>query len=387
MTDTDDLIGYTTAHVIVRAAPSDLLKLAKDRAPDPSIFDTYPPFVWQNEISSDRLDAYYTIMDPETTLPNYAADAAAGVAVLVGHDTRQLPVGQSLSGTLEHAGGVTRVLSDAYALTDEATAPAINRVRAGVVRDISVGFSYRGAQCVCSICKRDMFRDWKCWHIPGMRYKRTDNVDDAVSDPNGELCTGLITNAHLSEYSLVYDGATPGAAVLQAQRNAEAGRITPQQAQLIEQRYRINLPGKRLTSQGVTMPPENNGKESGGSELRQIQQTLERAGAPTDLLIPAGVAWLADELTRLRPLAADGEQYRKDLVASGVAEAVRAFGAEAGEKKRGLLEKADLDTIKEMTASWRDIGDAKLPGGRLSADDEEESARPRRARIGGLSRA
>jgi hypothetical protein len=85
------------------------------------------------------------------------------------------------------------VLSDAYALTDPASSPIINKVRAGVIRDVSVGFSTRGAQCVCSICLRDMWRDYKCWHIPGMRYKRTDNVEDAVTDPNGVLATGRLS--------------------------------------------------------------------------------------------------------------------------------------------------------------------------------------------------
>jgi hypothetical protein len=385
MTDIDDLIGYTQARVIVRATPSELLALAKDRAPDPSIFDQFPPFIWLNEISSDRLDAYFTVMDAETTLPNYARDAAAGVAVLIGHNTRELPIGYSLTGTLEHTGDVTRVLSDAYALQDAATAPVINRVRAGIVRDDSVGFSYAGAQCICSICNRDMWRDWKCWHIPGMRYKRTDNPEDAVSDPNGELATGRIVNAHLAEYSLVYDGATPGAAVLQAQRAAEAGRITTEQARLIEQRYRINLPGKRLAIQGATMPPENNGKDVSHTSTaapaaapleRAIQQTLERVGAPNDLLIPAGVEWLADELARLTPLAKDGEQYRKDLIETAEQEAVRALGAEAGAAQRAMLEAAPIALIKSFTTSWRAIGDASLKGGRLTAEKSDDEPEP-----------
>lgn len=390
MSDVDNENGYTSARVIIRAAPAELLSLAKSRAPDPSIFDQHAPFLWLSEISSDRLDAYYTVMDPLTTLINYAADAAAGVAVLIGHDERQLPVGHSLTGTLEHVGDVTRVVSDAYALTDDSSAPAINRVRAGVVRDISVGFSYRGASCVCSICSRDMYRDWKCWHIPGMSYKRTDNPEDTMTDPNGALCTGLIVGAHLSEYSLVYDGATPGAAVLQAKRAAEAGRLSLSQARLIEQRYRINLPGTRLVATGATMGAESNG--NGGTALpdeRELQQILERAGVPSDRVGLDRIRWLADEVTRLTPLAADGTAYRSDLVAEGLAQAVRAFGAEAGDKKRSLLDKSDLETIKEMTQSWRDIGDSKLKGGRLTDDSKNEDAPVgwKKVNIGGLSKS
>lgn len=382
----DGAILYTEARIVTRADDSGpLLKLARKRALDPSIFDEFPPYLWQSEISSDRLDAYFTTMDAGTTLVNYAADAQAGVAVLIGHDSRSAPTGYSLTGELEQ-GTVTRVLSDAYALSDPATSPMINKLRAGVIRDVSVGFSTRGAQCLCSICQRDMWRDWKCWHIPGLRYKRTDNPEDAVTDPGGELATGRIVNAHLSEYSLVYDGATPGAAVLQAQRNAEAGRLGTDERRVIERHYRINLPGTRLVVQGGSMA-ENNG----GSVLpdeRELQQILERAGVPSDRTGLDRIRWLADEVQRLTPLALDGTAYRADLVAGGVAQAVRAFGAEAGEKKRAMLEKADLETIKEMTGSWRDIGDSKLPGGRSTTDEQNPEPPPltfKKVQLGGLS--
>lgn len=370
MSDFDDRVLFTQAQIVTRAnGRSDLLKLAKSRALDPAVFDQYPPFIWQSEISSDRLDAYYTVMDAATTLPNYASDAEAGVAVLIGHDSRAAPTGYSLSGTLEQ-GTAMRVLSDAYALSDDATAPMINKLRAGVIRDVSVGFSTRGAQCTCSICGRDMWRDYRCWHIPGIKYKRTDNPEDAVSDPNGELAIGTITNAHLAEYSLVFDGATPGAAVIQAQRAAAAGRLNVQQARLIEQRYRINLPGKRITTQGVSMGTENgNGGQVLGNDERELQTILERAGVPSDRTGLDRIRWMADELTRLRPLAEDGRTYRADLVDAGVVQAVRAFGAEAGEKKRAMLERLDLETIQETTAGWQAIGDSKLPGGRQSTDE------------------
>lgn len=391
--DFTDAILYTQARIVTRAEGSPpLLGMARKRALDPSIFDEYPPYIWQSEISSDRLDAYYTVMDPETTLVNFAADAQAGVAVLVGHDSRLAPTGYSLTGEIER-GSVTRVLSDAYALQDPATAPIVNKVRAGVIRDVSVGFSTRGAECLCSICGRDMWRDYRCWHIPGLRYKRTDNPEDAVTDAGGELATGRIVGARLSEYSLVYDGATPGAAILQAQRSAEAGRLTLDQARSIERQYHIHLPTKRITAGGFSMSKEletdrDTSKES-AIDVRELQRLVEGSGAPKDSTIAQGVAWLAAEVGRLAPLAKDGETYRTDLIAAGVAEAVRAFGAEKGEAKRAQLERFDLDTIKDMTESWRELGDRALPGGRKSTDATPDDAppAPRPVRVGGLSRA
>jgi hypothetical protein len=106
---------------------------------------------------------------------------------------------------------------------------------------------------------------------------------------------------------------------------------------------------------------------------QELQRVLEAAGVPTDLTGIERIRHLATENARLAPLAADGTTYRADLVAAGVAEAVRAFGAEAGEKKRAMLLRMDLETIKEMTASWRDIGDSKLPGGRSTTNEQNPS--------------
>jgi hypothetical protein len=315
-----------------------------------------------------RLDAYYTVMDAGSTLPNYAADAAQGVAILIGHDTRSLPIGVSLSGTLERLGDGARVTSDAYALLEPATDAVISRIRAGIARDISVGFSTRGATCMCSICGRDMWRDYDCWHVPGFEYLiGAPGSDGSNGSKVMTLATGLIVDAHLSEYSLVYDGATPGAAVLQAQRAAEAGRMTVGQARLIEQRYRINLPGKRLLTQGVSMPPESNGHAA--AEERELQSMLELAGVPGDRTGIDRVRWLVEELARQAPLAEDGRTYRADLVTTAEAEAVRALGAEQGAAQRAMLEASPISLVKSFTQSWRAIGDSQLIGGRKSTDE------------------
>lgn len=119
------------------------------------------------------------------------------------------------------------------------------------------------------------------------------------------------------------------------------------------------------------MGAESNGNGHAPDE-RAVQTILEKAGVPSDKTGLDRIQWLADEVTRLAPLAADGATYRTDLVAAGVAEAVRAFGAEAGEQKRAMLGKMELSDIKQLTASWRDIGDTKLPGGRVTTDESNE---------------
>lgn len=406
--DLSSLIFATQARVLVRATTAELVALARGRASDPSVFDEYPPFVWGNEISSDRLDSYFTKMDPATTLPNFARAAAQGVAFLIGHDHSDMPFGSTLTGTLETAGEVTRVLADAYCLQEEATRSFVSRVRAGIVKDDSVGFY--GGQWICSICGRDMLTDWwECWHVPGLMYEIKDG-EAAVTTVREVLAWALVKNAELSEVSAVYDGATPGAAIL-ARQASEAGHLSPTQAQLIEQRYRIHLPGKRITvpgtdlpalaspqrgeqpTQEIPMPPEN-------TEERQSVDTAPPHIAPPHIAPPAAsdpanpfepirqifsLAADADvlafcrelvaSLPRLRLLADDGRAYREDLVADAMAEGARALGSVfAEETYRSVLEAAPLATIKRMRDDWRTIGDARLPGERLTIDGVPEPA-------------
>lgn len=392
----DELI-YTTARITTRAASPELLALARERALDPAIFDTYPPFVWQSEISSDRLDAYFTRMDPATTLVNYARDAAAGVAVLVGHNVRELPIGQSLTGTLEAVGDVTRVLSDAYAIAEPGAASALTRLQAGIVRDVSVGFNGRneGAGCICGICGLDMWSSWDCWHVPGLTYEVKD-VTLSGTVVREVLCTATIVNAGLSEYSLVYDGATPNAAVIQARKAAEAGRLRPEQARLLESRYRINLPGRRLLVPGATltgevMPPEPEKTDEtrapapivvAAVDEAALLPIVQRAGAAPELDLRGACEWLVGEVIRLRPLADDGRTYRTDLVTAALAEGVRAYGDDfAEETYRPVLEAAPLSTVKRMRDDWQKQGDARLPKGRQTVDETPRAQRPTQRQV------
>ena len=97
---------------------------------------------FSGEISSNRWDAYDTRMGL-STLRNYAEQAAQGVAFLQGHGNHESPIGHTLTGRYVGPGGngVARVTADMYALPLEDAAPFVQRLRAGVVRDLSVGFS------------------------------------------------------------------------------------------------------------------------------------------------------------------------------------------------------------------------------------------------------
>lgn len=363
------------AHVrqVGDAQRATLLDLIRQRhVLDASILEEHPPYFWRAEISNSQLDAYFTHMT-DSTLRNYAADAAAGVAFLRGHNVRELPLGRSLTGTLQSEGNVQRVTADFYTLPGlPETNDLIHRMRAGIVSDVSVGFG--GGSFLCDICNRELF-DWDCRHIPGLTYEEK-GPDGVIRQ---QLATFRVEDAHLYEVSGVYAGATPDAAILKATRMAEAGQLRPEQARVLEDRYRIQLPGGNRAYAGVSLP-ERSKSMGAEQELQQIRETLEGAGVTIRGTVADAITQLAAELDRLRTeqkrlpeletQAADGRQYRSDLVAEALAEGVRAQGKDFDSPTyEAMLKTAPLATIKRMRDDWKRIGDSRFPGGRQTVDE------------------
>jgi hypothetical protein len=365
------------ALVSVRAISDALLERIRARVPDPAILDEHPPFTWTAQISNNNLDAYYTRMRV-SSLTNYANDAEAGVSFQDSHrtDGMERTLGHSIAGRYTGPGGngIAHADADFYTLTglDSAIDSFVRRVRGGLARDVSIGF-YDG-QYICSICNRDMLRDWSCWHIPGFEYVVTDEQGNKTSEK--VLATADIENARLSEVSTVYDGATPGAAILKAQREADAGRLRHEQARLLEARYRIKLPGTGMVVPGTDLPKEERMDPQPDQTPDPqrlivpdaIRALFTRGGVQADDL-ESGVRALVTEIERLRPKAADGETYRATTIEEALAEGTRAMGAAfAREVYAGMLATLDLAVITRMRDDWREIGDARFAGGRQTED-------------------
>lgn len=352
------------------------------RAADAGVFDERPPFFWPAEISSQRFDAYFTRMDAGTTLRNFVDDATAGVAFQNSHRWYELPLGQSVEARLEDGeeGQGRRAVAVFYTvpdlrLNDVNTSDFIAGVRAGIVRDVSVGF--HGGKFVCDICGRDMLTDWKCEHIPGFTYQVGEG--DAAKAP--VVATATIVDAHLSEVSAVYDGATPGAAILKAQREMDAGRLDARQAGLLEQRYRVRLVQPARTYGGATLegqtdvaPPvsgETPPADTAGEVVEAARAILQRMGAVGDNL-EAQARWAEAKINELRPLADDGRAYRQSLVDEALAEGTRALGAGFdADLYRGVLATANLEQVKRMRDDWRGVGDRLFAGGPVVRNSNE----------------
>lgn len=317
------------------------------------------PYLFRAEISSDVLDSHYTHM-AESTLNNYARDAEKGVAFLKGHDYRQLPIGYSLTGTVE-SGDKKRVVADFYTVPGIAeTDDLIFRMKTGLLRDVSVGF--HGGRMVCDICSQDF---WECRHWPGIKYE--EKVGDTVTT---KLATYTIEDARLSEVSGVFDGSTPDAMILKAQRAAKAGNLSREQVTLLEQKYRISLPATRY----FVPPQESKMNESQVTRLKEIVintglvPEAERTTLDEETTL-VYVDKLAAQNQTLQAQAADGVEYRNSLVTEALAEGVRAQGDKFNRALyEPTLRSASLAVIRQMRDDWKTTADALLPGNRRSND-------------------
>lgn len=388
----------------------EVITTARKSAPDPTVFEGVEPFVWRAEASNTRLDSYYTHMS-QKTLRNFAANAQDGVSFQNSHKTYELPMGRSISGQYIAAGGngIARMLADFYTLPGLTMAGVssddfIRAVRAGIVKDVSVGFS--GGQLLCDLDGEDYFIG-ECRHILGMEYP-------AEGDQKGQrnTATGTWDDAQLREVSAVYAGATPGAEVIavKGQQEADAGRMTPEVARELEARFQVRIRGATHVWAGAhlsgdesatnaagqpaegarSMPGETNGQ--GGVVLTDAERTALALGqrmvafAKERTLLHEGeepgaaMVRVVDELDRLRPLADMGRTYKADMVEAALGEGVRAYGAEfARDTYKGMLERASLDEIKRFKDDWAGLAARTLTGGRATTEGGEPDPKPEAA--------
>lgn len=398
--DNEELFYQHPVRAVPLGPPSEAqLELIRAHVVDPAILDEREPFVWQAMASNDREDAYSTRMH-RSTLDNFATDAADGVAFMNSHRTggfgsAELPLGRTFEGRVVGASsaGPLRVEVTSYTLrglnlNGLSTDAFIEGMRSGIARDVSVGFY--GGEYRCSICERDMLRDWECRHWPGREYPKLDSKGQDTGEK--VRAVAWIHNARLAELSVVYDGATPGCMVSKAKRMAAAGELKPAELEFLEARYRIALPraARSFSGADIPTPVREERMELTAEQIAAMRLALTETGAAADADVPATVRALVDEVkglrglrteverlkpfeeecTRLRPLADEGRAYRADLVETAVTEGKRAMGEAFAEATyRGLLEAAPVETVKRMRDDWKALGDKQFPAGRLSRDE------------------
>lgn len=367
-----------------------LLDILRGRVPDASVLEEHPPFFWRALISNNRLDAYFTFMLP-SSLRNYAAEAAAGVAFLPGHNHQHLPIGGSLTGELREGGDEQSVHADFYTLSglrigEIDTNGLIVGIRGGLTRDVSIGFF--GGTPICQICNQHYWRS-NCPHLAGFTYEIEQG--DVIRQV---LATVGMDDAHLAEVSGVFDGATPGAMIEKVYEMARSGAIDADAVRQAQVVYRLDkattermlaLPALQKRHAGVEVNPVTQDEKD--MELAPVRAILTEAGIEDSGDLAADVRALAQQLgaaktrtaemekriAELEPRAADGEQYRNDLVAEALAEGVRAYGESFDQETyEEQLRAAPLKVIKRMRDDWQTIGDSRFAGGRQTTEDDAQ---------------
>lgn len=404
---------------VVRAANTDdqLMRIARQRANDPTIFDDHAPIFFAIEASNNRMDCYFTRMS-KSTLRNYETDARQGVSFQDSHLKRQLGLGATLDARLHEEGDLLRLTSDVFTLPGLPDLDAfIHRFRAGIARDVSVGFY--GGKHICALCNRSIW-SWDCPHIPGVEYEvETRNEQGEVTSKQRQIAFAWIDGARLSEISAVYDGGTPGCAILKAQREADSGRMTPDVANLLENRYRglrLNAAHRRwagfddelktipaageVVAKGVRAMADKQKTEvtqpgvEPSAEADRASATALAGGTAESLIVPneferlvqslAEAAGLPAEVssdvrevsTHLRQMVMDGKAYRERVIDEALTAGVRLFGNEFdAEGTRALFGRADVESIRKMTDQWSRSADKIFPAGRQS-DDQAEPETP-----------
>ncbi len=422
MSDADSLL-VDHIRVPIHLASRDqaeLLGLVRERAPDPSVFSEHPPVFFDAQVSSKEIDSYSTMM-MRSTLKNYAADAGAppsGVAFQDSHkyDGMARTLGRSVEGHFVQGRGDNPDRTTVTFFTQPSLSPQmeefVQRARSGLAADVSVGFI--GGRTVCSICGGEMFGWWygrggedACWHYPGVEYP--------VLDGNGKktketvVAIGQIEDAHLSEVSTVFDGATPNAGIIgmKARAASAAGQLPDEVRRALESRWQIDITdGRRLfvpapdtagtaarpvrAEDTTVVPTPQEGERMADSIY--TQEDLDRALAtaraeatapvlaairatgielPTDADAVAGVRALAGKLGDLEPRAKDGDTYRDDLIEECLGHGVRVYGnAFDKDAERADLRALPIASIKRQIGKLKPLGDDIFKGGRSTEDGD-----------------
>ena len=310
------------------------------------------------EISSNRLDSYYTHMAADS-LENFRMDAGTGdgVGILEGHRSDTLPIGRTDTAKRDsvddpeiESGIRERVVAESYILrgmdlnnlTYASTDGVIKAIDRGVLIDVSVGFY--DALFRCDICRLDVF-DWSredyCRHWPGRKYE---------IDGDMVVCTATIEGARLAEVSIVYSGATPEAGIIRKARAFyERGEIDDRAVHGLNQLYNLRM----VTREWNRKDPD---RSIFDMAIPEILRDAKIEGLPQDDTGESGVKWLI-------------EQYRSKSAESETLQNQIDEGKEAAEER---------DRLKTELGEVTTERDKLVEDGELNVELVEGSKRLRR---------
>lgn len=334
-------------------------------------------FTFSGHCSNDRLDSHFTRMDPLTTLRNYTDDLKSGISLQEGHNVYVNPYGRSYDGELIAVGdeqGLTNAVRGSWyimrgvTVNGNKTDDTIRQIKAGIVRDMSVGFA--GGSYRCGSCGKDLWNS-DCPHIPGLE------------DENGRMSFAWIVDARLREVSTVYKGSTPNAYIDKARDYVKQGQMEMDKVHQLEQRFNVRLDDgsrsfyivnkKREVGSNMDLLEQvRTAIKESKIEKRALYDVLgtegEKFRQPDDIAIrnELGDAASVDGVKKMKEEAEQGRQYVADLVDKAVEARVRAQGEgfKAEPYKNMLSRSADIEYIKSEIESYDAMTQERFTPGR-----------------------
>lgn len=329
-------------------------------------------FVYQGIISSDAMDSYYTKMDAETSLRNYANDLKAGTPLMTYHETSQSPIGRSFDSSIDvKEDGKTVVRGLFYIvrhtkINGESTDDLIRQIETGTLTEMSVGFGGINLWYKSSYDGKDIFES---------RYYPGDK------DENGNLVYYYIMDATLREVSLVYKGACPDAVVERIRNDLPNMEDAERQIQKYETRFnvRIDMPkqrskeGKRMNIEEITRAVEKGDLQRG--ELLKALKVDAITDGQRSILKELGEDASIETVRSLKEKAEIGkrafEEKLDELVKARVA-----IGQEFDQEKyKEQMRSMDVDFIEDQTRLFEDIKKAEFKPGRQTQKQNNEEGK------------
>lgn len=329
-------------------------------------------FVYQGIISSDAMDSYYTKMDAETSLRNYANDLKAGTPLMTYHETSQSPIGRSFDSSIDvKEDGKTVVRGLFYIvrhtkINGESTDDLIRQIETGTLTEMSVGFGGINLWYKSSYDGKDIFES---------RYYPGDK------DENGNLVYYYIMDATLREVSLVYKGACPDAVVERIRNDLPNMEDAERQIQKYETRFnvRIDMPkqrskeGKRMNIEEITKAVEKGDLQRG--ELLKALKVDAITDGQRSILKELGEDASIETVRSLKEKAEIGkrafEEKLDELVKARVA-----IGQEFDQEKyKEQMRSMDVDFIEDQTRLFEDIKKAEFKPGRQTQKQNDEEGK------------
>ena len=313
--------------------------------------------------SNAELDKHNSIMDPETTLKNFEADAKDKLGVVLNdhHPYRSFGYGRSRNAQLTPKNELFIDFAipkdfeyDDPACRFKSSEKLMRAIDLGLVNQVSVEFF--GARELCNITQLPIRKSYYWdWDYEGGAKEVSPYKMGKIYDVDGKKvrATYTVYDARLKGVSLVEFGSNRNTAIEKKRemRSFMEELLMTDQEWIASLREKLDIPNLKTTDEPDEVVET---LQAEVTSLREQNETLK------------------DEKADLVQDAEDGKAYRQARVEEGIKQGNRAHGDDFDEEyHREYYADLPLDKLEKAIESNKKLGDAKLPAGRSTSDAHE----------------